>query len=297
MLLRTDMATELMREHEGETMCGVRQYEDSVGGIKISRICVQTAQAAELLGKPLGEYVTVEVPPFSDDVTEAEDEIKAMAGELRRLIDDENGLVLVVGLGNRQITPDAFGPCVADDIIATRHIKSEVSRAAGLHKLRPVAVLAPGVLGQTGVETSEVIAALAAKIKPCCVIAADALASRSLERLGCTVQFSNSGISPGSGVANARSELSKATLGFPVISVGVPTVVDAVTLAGSIVRGKDELCDEELRALFMPRGEAMMVTPREIDLIIKRASRVVSLAINMALQPHMALRDIIYLTT
>lgn len=294
MIFRTDLAVELRQQNTGE-ISGVHSEENEVGNLSISRITILDEEAARQIGKPVGEYVTITVPPFSDDVTSATDEIEAMAAEISRLVGNDKGLVLVVGLGNQQITPDALGPKVVEGIIATRHIKGEVARAAGLSHLRPVAAIAPGVLGQTGIETGEIIASIAAEVKPVCVVVVDALASRSLDRLGCTVQVANSGISPGSGVANKRRELSRATLGVPVVSIGVPTVVDGTTLAGDLMQGREMMSDEQLRDRFEPRGASMMVTPREIDLVIQRAAKVISLAINRALQPEMSLDDIIYL--
>lgn len=294
MVFRTDLATELRERHTGQ-LTGVTSEEHEVGNLTISRIQITSEEGALKIGKPMGEYVTITVPPFSDDITAATEEVEAMAAEIGRLVGNEHGLALVVGLGNQQITPDALGPKVTAGIIATRHIKGEVARAAGLAHLRPVAALAPGVLGQTGIETSEMIAALVADIKPDCVLVVDALASRSLDRLGCTVQIANSGISPGSGVANTRRELSQKTLGVPVVSIGVPTVVDGTTLAADLTQGRELMSDQQLRERFEPRGASMMVTPREIDLVIDRAAKVIALAINRALQPQMSLEDIIYL--
>ena len=297
MNFRTDLAMELQESQSTRTIPGIEMQEEAVGNFSISRIHITEEEAAQRIGKPIGEYITVSVPPFSDDIEAAHDEVAAMSTEISRLVGDEKGLVLVVGLGNRDITPDALGPAVAEGILATRHISGEVARAAGLEHLRPVAALAPGVLGQTGVETGEIVASLVRDIKPVCVIVVDALASRSLERLGCTVQIASSGIAPGSGVANTRKELSKATLGVPVVSIGVPTVVDGTTLAADLLRGRDEIDDDALRERFEPRGAAMMVTPREIDLTIKRAAKVLSLAINHALQPNISLEDVMYLTS
>ena len=296
MNFRSDLALELQESQQQGALSGVCVREEAVGNISINHITISSQDAASQLGKPEGEYVTITVPPFSDDIAAAHEEVRAMGKEIARLVNNNDGLVLVVGLGNQEITPDALGPKVAQGILATRHISGEVARAAGLEHLRPVAALAPGVLGQTGVETGEIIAALVDDIKPSCVIVVDALASRSLDRLGCTVQIADSGIAPGSGVANTRKELSKATLGVPVVSIGVPTVVDGTTLASDLLRGRDEVDDDTLRERFEPRGAAMMVTPREVDLLISRAAKVLSLAINHALQPRMSLEDVVYLT-
>lgn len=296
MNFRTDLAMELHETHQTERLNGVVADDHSVGNLQINRIRIISEEGARLIGKPEGEYVTLTVPPFSDDITAADEEIEEMAKQIAGLVSQGEGPALVVGLGNQQITPDALGPKVIEGIIATRHIKGEVAKAAGLPGLRPVAAIAPGVLGQTGIETGEIIAAIAEDIKPSCVIAVDALASRSLDRLGCTIQISNSGISPGSGVANTRKELSLKTLGVPVVSIGVPTVVDATTLAGDLMHGRELMDEEQLRNRFEPRGAAMMVTPREIDLVIDRAAKVVSVAINRALQPELSLQDILMLS-
>lgn len=278
MQIRTDLALE-QRELLPEESEGIISEEIQVGDAHITRIQVINEKGAETMGKKIGTYITVEVPPFSDDGGLEENHLTAIRGELSRLLPAE-GLILVVGLGNTQITPDALGPKTAKQILATRHITGEIARSVGLGDLRGVAVLAPGVLGQTGIETSEIIAGAVEKIKPAAVVAVDALASRRLSRLGCTVQMSDTGISPGAGVGNIRKEISQETLGVPVISVGVPTVVDAATLAYDLT-GKTP----EDTQMVEPRGAKMIVTPREIDLLIDRAARLVSHSINCALQP------------
>ena len=191
----------------------------------------------------------------------------------------ERGTVLVTGLGNESITPDALGPRASRMVLATRHIQGEFARSSGLDDLRATAVLAPGVLGQTGVESGEIVGGLCEVVHPAAVIAIDALASRSVARLGCTVQLCDTGIAPGSGVGNNRKELTEQLLGIPVIGLGVPTVVDARTLAAELT-GREDAAEQ-----VAPRGAQMMVTPREIDLIISRASRLVAMAVNAALQP------------
>ena len=187
--------------------------------------------------------------------------------------------MLVVGLGNQSVTPDALGPRAAGLVLATRHIRGEFARTTGLDKLRPAAVFVPGVLGQTGVESSEMVKGICDIVKPSAVIVIDALAARSVERLGCTVQICDTGIAPGSGVGNNRMALNRETLGTLVIGLGVPTVVDARTVAVELT-GR-----EDAGNAVSPRGAEMMVTPREIDLIIRRASQLVAMTINAALQP------------
>lgn len=269
MQYRTDLAMEAA-EPTSEAYRAAREWEEN--GVQLFRMSVNAA-AAEQLGKPIGEYLTATLPPLTDDETLLEQAARVIGGELRRLLPSD-GTVLVVGLGNEAITPDALGPRAAAQILATRHIPGELARSVGLDDLRPCAVVTPGVLGNTGVESGELVAGVCRTVKPAAVIAIDALAARSLSRLGCTVQLSDTGIAPGSGVGNDRRALCRDTLGVPVIGVGVPTVVDAET----IVR---DLTDEELS----PHGTAMMVTPREIDLMIDRAARLLAMTVHAALQP------------
>lgn len=278
MSIRTDLAIENKEQISGD-ISGVECETVSFDPVFITRLTVKTEEGANRLGKPIGTYITIEVPPFSDDAPTDDRLITAIKTELQRLI-PKKGDVLVIGLGNTSITPDAFGPKVAHGVLATRHITGELARSAGLGDLRGVSVLAPGVLGQTGIETGEILTGVVDRVKPSCVIAVDALASRKLSRLGCTVQMSDTGISPGSGVGNHRLRISNDTLGIPVISVGVPTVVDAITLAC-------DLTGSECSDTVEPRGAKMIVTPQEIDLIIDRASHAVSHSINCALQAHL----------
>lgn len=264
MQYRTDLAMEAVAQ-------GAHACEWEQDGVRLYRVSLDEA-GARRWGKPKGEYLTATLPPLTDDETFLEQTAKRLGASLARLLPSE-GTVLVVGLGNEQITPDALGPRTASYILATRHIPDELARSVGLHGLRPCAVITPGVLGNTGLESGEVVAGVCRTARPAAVIAVDALAARSPERLGCTVQFSDTGIAPGSGVGNDRRALTKETLGVPVIGLGVPTVVDAE----SIVR--------EATGVTPPDGRAMMVTPREIDLLIDRASRLLAMTVHAALQP------------
>ena len=203
-----------------------------------------------------------------------------------------NGLVLVAGLGNMEITPDSLGPKTSSRVLATRHISGEIARSTGLDRLRPVAVMQTGVTGQTGIETGEYILSIARRIRPTAVVAIDALASRRPERLGCTLQISDTGISPGAGVGNHRTKITKETVGVPVIAIGVPTVVDAQTLAIDIL-GSD--CNRKTQKMLMPQGRQLVVIPREIDLLTERASRLIAFALNGALQNEFDLPDLISL--
>ncbi|MFA9379906.1 MAG: GPR endopeptidase [Acetanaerobacterium sp.] len=286
--MRTDLAAEMHELLGGGELEGVKSAQESYENIHISRIQVLNEAGAKHLGKPVGLYVTVQAPPFGGNIDASFEEIELIAKEVAAMLPQSPQLVLVAGLGNRSITPDALGPDTAGQILATRHISKEIAQAAGLGELRAVAAVAPGVLGQTGVETGEIIASIVKSIKPSAVIVVDALAAKSIERLGCTIQISDVGIVPGSGVSNARKALNRETLGIPVIAVGVPTVVDAATLAVDLMQTEDKATIDKVT----PRGAAMMVTPREVDIMIERAAKVLSLALNKALQPEMALEDI-----
>lgn len=277
MQIRTDLAIEKLTDTTA-LPTGIRQETQQRAGLRLVRIVVENEQGAQAMGRPQGTYVTAELPALSDNDEDLEQRAQAIGEALRELLPAQ-GTVLVAGLGNESITPDALGPRAAHMVLATRHIEGEFARSTGLDDLRPAAVMAPGVLGQTGVESSEVVRGVCDIVKPAAVIVIDALAARSVARLGCTVQLCDTGIAPGSGVGNNRQPLNRDTLGVPVIGVGVPTVVDARTVALELT-GREEAAAE-----MSPRGEQMMVTPREIDLIIHRAARLVAMAVNAALQP------------
>lgn len=288
MFFRTDLAIERQQNVNGEIEgieCRTRKVKDST----ITNITIKSNGAAEKLCKPKGEYITVEVPALTDNFFYNDEKIRMISEEINKLL-PKKGLVLVVGIGNTKITPDALGPQTAEYILATRHITEEFRRSTDLEGLRSVAVMAPGVLSQTGIETTEIINSISKKLDPSCVIVIDALASSETKRLGCTIQIANTGISPGSGVGNARPLIDKTSLGVPVISIGVPTVVDATTLAKDLI--SDSISEEDITDKISPRGEPMMVTPREIDLLIERASRLLGMSINCALHPGFSNEDL-----
>ena len=267
MQFRTDLAVEAVADAAVQ-----KEYRENM------ELCTLelTPADAQTIGKSSGRYITAILPPLSDDEKDLEKKALVLGEYLRSLLPKE-GSVLVVGLGNEAITPDALGPRAASMVLATRHIQGEFARSVGLDDLRSTVVLKPDVLGNTGMESSEIVAGVCDVLRPAAVIAVDALAARSLERLGCTVQLSDTGISPGSGVGNNRRALNRETLHLPVIGVGVPTVVDAATLAQDLTGVATEAA--------APRGAQMMVTPREIDLVIARAARLIAMTIHAALQP------------
>lgn len=290
MELRTDLAVEA-REIAGEDISGIDFNEYKENGLEISRLTVKTQRAGQLLHKEKGTYITIDLPPLTDNFTNTDKRLKTIGSEIRRLL-PVNGLVLVCGLGNMEITPDALGPKTSTQVLATRHITGEIAKATGLDRLRPVAVLATGVTGQTGIETGEYLLSIVKKIKPTAIIAIDALASRRLERLGCTLQISNTGIAPGAGVGNHRTKINSDTMGIPVIAIGVPTVVDAATMASDLLNIKNENDSNKLKEQLTPNGRKMIVTPKEIDLLIDRASKLISMSVNYSLHKGLELEDL-----
>ena len=292
---RTDLAveaTQLWQEQAGETtqLRGVQARDSVREGYKVTTVRILDESGAQALGKPVGTYITVEL----DGLLRREEDAfpraaRALAAELRGLLDLKEGdAVLVAGLGNRAITPDGIGPKAADYTLVTRHLVEQVPEQFGA--FRPVSALAAGVLGTTGMESGELISAVVEKTRPACVLAVDALASRSLRRVGRTVQLSDTGSVPGSGVGNHRMALNRETLGVPVIAIGVPTVVDAATLACDLLSeaGREDLDPAALSGA----GENLIVTPREVDTQVGDLAKVIGYGIDLALQSGLDVADI-----
>ncbi len=294
MNFRTDLALERREYIKEKEIDGIICNEETVKNTKITKISVINRNGEKLLGKPLGKYITVEVDSFLKNPDLSDDIIDVLANEISSLL-PKSGSVLVVGLGNEEITPDALGPRCASLLLATRHINGEFAKSIGLGDLRSTAGISPGVLGKTGIETAEIIEAVAKKINPDAVIVIDALASRRLARLGNTVQMTDSGISPGSGVGNRRSAINKETLGVPVVAVGVPTVVDGVTMALDLLEDYGIDAEKLEQDENFKKEGFVMVTPKEIDLVIERASKLIAVALNRALQPNLETEDILKL--
>ncbi len=280
---RTDLAIERGITDNNAVIKGVEQYRRGNRVSVVTEIRVTDEDGAKALGKPQGRYITVEVPEFATDFELLDGRLDMLVKEIRSLI-PEDGTVLTVGLGNRDLTADALGPEFADGIFVTRHIGKELSRSMGFDSLRPVAAITPGVLGKTGIEAFEIIESVTEKIKPSCIIVADALAALDISRLGNTVQLSDTGISPGSGVGNRRKEISETTLGIPVVAIGVPTVISAFTVAENLL---DEL-DYAVDLSDAGKYKEFIVASREADLIVRRAARLISLGVNLALQPSIS---------
>ncbi len=289
MAFRTDLAVEAIENHKtAAALPHVRQSDRTLEGFAVHEVRILSEDAAREIGKPQGRYLTLELDAL---IRREEDAFpracKALSTLLRELLPHPNdGPVLIVGLGNRMITPDAIGPQTADHVIATRHLVAQ--SPAVFADWRPVSALAPGVLGQTGVETGEVICGVLDRVRPAAVIAVDALAAGRLSRLLRTVQLADTGITPGAGVGNARAALNKETLGVPVIAVGVPTVVDGATLAHEISSQLGQPACEALDDLSQP----VMITTRDIDREVADISRMIGYAVNMALHPHLSVADI-----
>ena len=289
MAFRTDLAVEAIENHKtAAALPHVRQSDRTLEGFAVHEVRILSEDAAREIGKPQGRYLTLELDAL---IRREEDAFpracKALSTLLRELMPHPNdGPVLIAGLGNRMITPDAIGPQTADHVIATRHLVAQ--SPAIFADWRPVSALAPGVLRQTGVETGEVICGVLDRVRPAAVIAVDALAAGRLSRLLRTVQLADTGITPGAGVGNARAALNEETLGVPVIAVGVPTVVDGATLAHEISSQLGQPACEALDDLSQP----VMITTRDIDREVADISRMIGYAVNMALHPHLSVADI-----
>ena len=282
---RTDLALEareLWQESTEKTtrLSGVKATKSKEEGYPVTRVDILDRRGEEALGKPQGSYLTIDLTTFWQRKSDFfERAVRAVGAQLKAMLPAE-GPALVVGLGNAAMTPDAVGPLAADSVLVTRHlIAASPKHFAGF---RPVAVFRAGVLGTTGVESAEAVRGLVAQVKPSLVIAIDALAARRVGRMCTTVQLSDTGIVPGSGVGNHRAALNKETLGVPVFAIGVPTVVDAATLAADLLEesGVAELDETRLRHGKNP----LTVTTQDVDQQVRELSRVVGYGINWALQ-------------
>ena len=282
---RTDLAIEaheLWQESAGKTtrLAGVKATEKKIQGYPVTQVDILDREGEAALGKPAGSYRTLDLTAFWQRGDGFFDRAVRAVGQQVKELTPDSGPVLVVGLGNRAMTPDAVGPLAADSILITRHLIDAMPQH--FSGFRPVAALRPGVLGTTGVESAEAVRGLVDRLHPSVVIAVDALASRRTERVCAALQLSDSGIVPGSGVGNHRAALNRDTLGVPVIAVGVPTVVDAATLAADLLEaaGIGDIDPERLRS----GQQGLMVTPRDIDLQVRELGKVIGYAINWALQ-------------
>lgn len=284
---RTDMAEELhdSLKEACDKSGGIISELYAEEGVKVSRIRVVSAEGAEAIGKPRGTYITITAEKnWHADPASVRGAAKSIAKYLRPLI-PETGEIMVVGLGNRFITPDSLGPAVTDKVIVTRHL-------AGMKEFslfRPVCAINAGVLGCTGIETAEIVKGVCGRVKPCAVIAIDSLASLSVSRLCRTFQISDTGIVPGAGAFNARRALDRETLGIPVIALGVPTVVDADTIVADALQKSSFKSEKSELSDFL-------VTPKDIDALISKSAKALSEGINMAVQGRLAEEDLAQLS-
>ncbi|MBE7004806.1 MAG: GPR endopeptidase [Ruminococcaceae bacterium] len=282
---RTDLALEAHELWRGRgktgSLPGVVTREHDAFGYRATVVEITDSEGARELGKPIGAYVTLDLRPYWRHAEDAlERAARAVAAEVRALLGGEGArAALVVGLGNRAMTPDAIGPQAAEHVLVTRHLRRQNS----FRGFTPVSVLAPGVLGRTGLEAAELIRAAVRTVRPDVVLAIDALASRSLERVCTTVQLSDTGIVPGSGVGNRRLAIDRASLGVPVLALGVPTVVDARTLALDLLESAG--VEHPLPSALCGSESGVMVTTRDIDAQLRELARIVGYGVNLALQP------------
>lgn len=309
--VRTDLAIEahdLLTKDVTGKIPGVEQEKEVIEeGITVTRVRITGDEGAQQMGKAPGNYITIEAPGLREKDTSIQEKVsQVLARELRKMISlNEKSTTLVVGLGNWNVTPDALGPKVNEDLLVTRHILQMEPEILG-EGFRPVCAFAPGVLGITGIETAEILKGVVERVKPDLIIAVDALAAHRISRLHTTVQIADSGISPGSGVGNRRLGINSKTMGIPVVSLGVPTVVDASTIIADVLeelavafQNKNEMGDELAHALknidrnkrvalikkvLEPyTGGSLMVTPKEIDTLVADIAQVISEGINAAL--------------
>ena len=290
--IRTDLALEA---HEINAQAGredgIRTEEETIDGFSITTVHVGEGEGERLAKKKAGTYINVDVGKSWLLASEGFAALVALlAGQLRKLFPaDFSGTALVVGLGNYDITADSIGPKAVEKVVVTRHLRTlnpQLYESAGFGDL---CAFAPGVLGQTGMESAEIVRSIVEAVRPSLIVAIDALASRRLARLATTVQLCDTGIYPGAGVSNRRSELSAETLGVPVISIGVPTVVDAATLAYDLL---GENADEKTAAaLLAGDGKDMFITLKESDVITKQSARLLGFAINRAFHGELSVEE------
>jgi spore protease len=316
--IRTDLALEareMAQEQKKIDIPGVKVENVELEGINVTRVEVVSELGEAHIGKPVGNYITLEVPGIKDRDPEYEEKVKQqLAVEIRRLVNlDDKSVILVVGLGNWNITPDAVGPKVVDRILVTRHIFEFVPDQVD-DRMRSICAVAPGVLGITGIETGEIVKGIVDRVGPDLVIAIDALASRKTERIGTTIQVADTGINPGSGIGNKRMGLTKETLGVPTLAIGIPTVVYAHTIGrdalemlikefadqvspGSefykMLKTMDEQHLDTLVNQVLSQGLGdLVVTPKEVDILIDDVVEIIADGINLSVHKGLSMGDV-----
>lgn len=311
----TDLALEI-----AENICNspdgidVKKEECKLENTYLTVVEITNAKGAEQMGRPIGTYITLESEFIKENDIEAHEKlIEILSKKIQNLCPKNLNTTLVIGLGNLHITPDSLGPKAIDKILVTRHIKDTVPDDIN-NSVASVAALAPGVMGMTGIETVEVVKGVTDRVKPDLVIAIDALAARKVSRVNSTIQLSNTGVAPGAGVGNKRKTLNEDSLGVPVIAIGVPTVVDAATMANDTIEKvidallkeskkgssfynmlKDTAEEEKynlIKDVLDPYTENMFVTPKEVDAVVENIVNIIANSINIALHPGININDI-----
>ena len=316
--IRTDLAMEAREMAQGQNKVDIPGVKSETvtpdEDITITRVEVVSPIGEDSIGKPIGNYITLEVPGISDGDKLYEEQVKEhLANEIRRLVRlNDNSVVLIIGLGNWNVTPDAVGPKVVEKVLVTRHIFEYVPEQVD-ERMRQICAVAPGVLGITGIETGEIVKGIVDRVKPDLIIAIDALASRKTNRIGNTIQIADTGISPGSGVGNKRMGLTKGTLGVQTLAIGVPTVVYAHTIGrdslemllneltgqassdnfNQLLDGIDEEHLDRLVGEVLTEGLGdLVVTPKEVDVLIDDAAGIIADGINLAIHNGLTLEDV-----
>lgn len=291
--VRTDLALEQRERFVSDQIeipgVAVEETYDDMCEVRVTTVRIETENGAAVMGKPVGNYITLEAPKMAEADENYHREISGKLMEVLEgcLPEKEDGQsILIIGLGNRNVTPDALGPLVVEHLDITRHLVKEYGKyALGGEADRIVSAVVPGVMGQTGMETVEIVRGIVEETEPDFVIAIDALAARSVKRLNRTIQIADTGIAPGSGVGNHRNAITEETVGVPVIAIGVPTVVDAATIVGDsieeyVAKCRDEGMRENKEHLIPPYLYGMFVTPKDIDETMERTSYTISEALN-----------------
>ena len=313
--VRTDLALEEKERFESDNVeiqgVVLEEEYDEQCEMRITRVKVETENGAKVMGKPVGKYLTLEAPNLAVPDEDYHREISLKLAEYlkeligKEILEQEELSILVIGLGNREVTPDALGPYVAEQVCVTRHIVKEYGKyAMGMERVKSVSAVVPGVMGQTGMESQEIVKGIVKETEPDLVIAVDALAARNSRRLNRTIQIADTGIHPGSGVGNHRNGLTRETLGIPVIAIGVPTVVDAATIVNDTMENFIEALEsskmlkgvgdvlktysnaekyELVKELISPHLNGMFVTPKDEDEMVKQISYTISEALNVLL--------------
>lgn len=316
--VRTDLAVEareIYNEGREQEVPGVEVEREDQEDYIITRIKILNELGQQKLNKKIGNYVTIESPALKRADQDLKDNIsKVLAKELKAIMEPmAHGKALIVGLGNRNVTPDALGPKVVEKVLVTRHFFQAYKKSSD-ESMANVSAIAPGVMGLTGIETGEIIKGIVEKTNPDIIIAIDALASRNMRHISSTIQISNTGISPGSGVGNKRKPINSEYLGVPVVAIGIPTVVDAATMVndtiGLIIGEMKEQAQEGqefyslledlstkdkyglIKEVLTPYMDNVMVTPKEVDDLINDLSQVISNGINISIHPGIDLKDV-----